>query len=89
MSLEAVSIFDRISLDGGNLKLHSYGEPDHAFHSHALNIIIILALHIIIFAAIIIKIAIIIIIIISIMIVMIIKIINSSQAADNIGGLGS
>ena len=82
MSLEAVSIFDRISLDGGNLKLHSYGEPDHAFHCHALNIIII--------AAIIIKIAIIIIIIsISIMIVMIIKIIITSQAVDNIGGLGS
>ena len=87
MSLEAVSIFDRISLDGGNLKLHSYGEPDHAFHCHALNIIIILALHIIIFAAIIIKIAII--LIISIMIVMIIKIIITSQAVDNIGGLGS
>ena len=82
MSLEAVSIFDRISLDGGNLNLHSYGEPDHAFHCHALNIIII--------AAIIIKIAIIIIIIIiSIMIVMIITIIITSQAVDNIGGLGS
>ena len=83
MSLEAVSIFDRISLDGGNLNLHSYGEPDHAFHCHALNIIII--------AAIIIKIAIIIIIIIiiSIMIVMIFTIIITSQAVDNIGGLGS
>ena len=84
MSWEAVSIFDRISLDGGNLNLHSYGEPDHAFHCHALNIIIIFALNIIIFAAIIINI-----IIISIMIVMIIKTIINSQAVDNIGDLGS
>ena len=87
MSWEAVSIFDRISVDGGNLNLHSYGEPDHAFHCHALNIIIIFALNIIIFAVIIIFAAII--IIISIMVVMIIKIIITSQAVDNTSGLGS